>query len=255
MDFNQFKEKINHKFNINLNGYKERQLKRRIDSLMHYQGYSDYASYFSTLENDPERWAQFMDKVTINVSEFFRNPDIFKTLEEKIIPYLIEQYGSLKIWSAACSNGAEPYSTAMLLKELSGGRHTIHATDMDDKILALAKQGCYPANIIKNVSDTRKRKYFEEKNGQYQLNNSARDLVSFRKHDLLTGRYEGGYHLIVCRNVTIYFTREAQMELYSKFNKSLAQGGILFIGATENIINYHELGFEKYLPWFYRKVK
>lgn len=253
MDFNQFKDRINKRFNVNLNGYKERQLKRRIDSLMQHQGFADYAKYFRALEADEKLWAQFMDKVTINVSEFFRNPDIFKVLEEKVIPYLLSKFTNLKVWSAACSNGAEPYSIAMILAE-AGGNHQIHATDMDEKILAVAKTARYPENMVKNVSERRKQKYFYRENGEYQLLDTIRSMVRFRRHDLLMQKYDTGYHLIVCRNVTIYFTREAQTELYRKFHNSLVEGGILFIGATENIINYQELGYEKFLPWFYQKV-
>ncbi len=253
MDFAEFKNKVNQRFHVNLSGYKEKQLKRRIETLMRYQGFNDFHSYFQALQADTGRWLQFMDKVTINVSEFFRNPDIFAVLEERVIPELIADFKNLKIWSAACSNGAEPYSLAMILDEL-GGTHVIHGTDMDEKVLAAAKQAKYPANIVRNVSAGRKRRYFTETGEIYQLKDFLKERVVFRRHDLLTDRYESGYHLIVCRNVTIYFTRDAQLELYKNFFKSLVNGGILFIGATESIINYQELGFEKCSPWFYKKM-
>ncbi|WP_366922968.1 protein-glutamate O-methyltransferase CheR [Metallumcola ferriviriculae] len=252
MDFSQFKGTIDQHFNVNLNGYKEKQLKRRIESLMRQKGFSDYATYFEALKRNKGLWAEFMDKLTINVSEFFRNPDIFAHAEREILPALYRQFKTLKVWSAACSNGAEPYSLAMILHEF-GGRHTIDATDMDEKVLLTAKGGKYAANLVKNVSENRLRQYFTESAGIYHLSSTIKDHVTFRRHDLLKDRYGKGYHLIVCRNVTIYFTKEAQWELYQKFVDALVEGGILFIGATESILNYRELGLVKSSSWFYRK--
>lgn len=252
MDFNHFKDNVNIHLNINLNGYKERQLKRRIDTLMKYQGYTCYSDYLNKLRCDVICRTEFMDKITINVSEFFRNSDIFSVAENTIIPALIEDFGAIRVWSAACSNGAEPYSLAMILLKL-GGKHRIDATDMDEKILAAARNARYRKELLKNVSAERLSEYFTEVEGECQLKPVVKELINFRRHDLLKDRYTSGYHLIVCRNVIIYFTKEAQQEIYAKFAASLVSGGVLFIGATESILNYQELGFEKKTPWFYKK--
>lgn len=255
MQFEEFKRRLDRQWGLNLNGYKERQLKRRIDSLMLALNVGDYETYYRLLQQDPEQKRRFLDKVTINVSEFFRNPEIFAVLEREILPPLLRQFGRLKVWSAACSIGAEPYSLAILLDELAPGRaHRVEATDIDEGALEQARQGVYDANCLKNVSPQRLARYFEQAGKGYRVKEQLRRMVFFRRHDLLTESYPGGYHLIVCRNVTIYFTAEVQRRMYQQFRQAVVPGGVLFIGATESILQYRELGWEKISPWFYRKA-
>ncbi|KKM12320.1 chemotaxis protein CheR [Clostridiales bacterium PH28_bin88] len=254
MDFADFKRKIFHQFGINLDGYKEKQLKRRIDSLMLTLQVQGYEAYLRLLQNDLRERNRFLDRITINVSEFFRNPEIFGVLERQVLPDLLRQRARLKIWSAACSNGAEPYSVAIILDEITPGRlHRIDATDVDDNILEVARRGRYDQTALKNVTHERMARYFQQDNGQYQLREEIRRRVSFRHHDLLTQEYESGYDVILCRNVTIYFTADAQGRMYRQFFQALNPGGVLFIGATESILNYRELGYSKIAPWFYQK--
>ncbi|MGI6649849.1 MAG: CheR family methyltransferase [Bacillota bacterium] len=255
MDFNNFKDNIARQFGLNLQGYKEQQLKRRIDSLMLRLQVDDYRQYFQMLVRNEELWHGFLDKITINVSEFFRNPEIFALLEKEILPKILAAGSYLKIWSAACSNGSEPYSVAIILAEIAPAtRYQLDASDIDAKILAQARQGKYPPQVLKNVSESRLTRYFTSQNGFYFLKEQIKRKVSFKHHDLLTETYGTGYDLIICRNVTIYFTREMQLKLYRQFHRSLKSGGVLFIGATESILSYRELGYEKIYPWFYRKI-
>jgi len=254
MDFAEFKRKIYSLCGINLDGYKEKQLKRRIDSLMQSLALSDYDRYLQILGEDRQQLNRFLDRITINVSEFFRNPDIFKVLEGQILPSLLRDKARLKIWSAACSNGSEPYSVAMLLDEQSKGKqHRIEATDLDLNILAAARLGRYDANSVKNVSPDRLSRFFSFDNNFFYLKEEIRRKVSFSQQDLITQPYGYDYDLILCRNVTIYFTAEIQDRMYRKFWQSLAPGGVLFIGATESILNYREIGFSKFSSWFYQK--
>ncbi len=254
MEFDDFRKAVSKKLNINLEGYKERQLKRRIEHLMNSLGFKSYKNYFDSLNIDKKQREIFLDRLTINVSEFFRNKNIFDKLEKEILPELLSNKKELKIWSAACSNGAEPLSIAIILDDLTpGARHKIEATDIDEKILSEVNIGCYKKELIKNVSSYRLKKYFKENDEKYCISNNLKSKVRFKKHDLLLDNYSKGYDLIICRNVTIYFTRDIQNELYRKFWLSLNVGGILFIGATESILNYRELGFKKISPWFYQK--
>lgn len=254
MDFAEFKQRILHQFGFNLDGYKEKQLKRRIDSLMltlHVEGYADY---LRLIMNDLKERNRFLDRITINVSEFFRNPDTFKLLQEEVIPVLLRKRARLKIWSAACSNGSEPYSMAIMLDGLTPNMlHRIDATDVDDNILETARRGLYEASAVKNVDPERLKRYFRLEDGRYQVVEDIKRRVNYRHHDLLTQQYEQGYDLIICRNVTIYFTAEVQGYLYRQFFQALNPGGVLFIGATENILYYRDLGFIKIAPWFYQK--
>ncbi|MFA5536300.1 MAG: protein-glutamate O-methyltransferase CheR [Bacillota bacterium] len=254
MEFLEFQKKIHKQFGLNLEGYKEKQLKRRILSLMQSQGVDDFNIYFGLLVKNEEQLQKFLDKITINVSEFFRNPEIFRALETKLLPEILKEKPRLKIWSAACSNGSEPYSIAIILEALTPGvRHQIDATDIDKMILETAKRGYYEERFLKNVSPERLKKFFVPEGKGFILRDDIKNRVQFRQHDLLLDDYGRGYDLIVCRNVTIYFTNEAQDLLYRKFWEALNPGGYLFIGATENMLRYRELNYEKSMPWFYRK--
>lgn len=256
MDFSLFKDKVSSRFELNLNAYKENQLKRRLDSLMLKQKISsgDYAGFFARLTADHQAYLDFLDTVTINVSEFFRDKAIFKMLEEKILPDLLQR-NSLKVWSAACSNGSEPYSISIILKELLAGKrpYRIEGTDVDRNILSAAAKACYTPEQVRNVDRVRLKRYFKEENGFYCLKDEIKKMVTLRQHDLLSEPYGRSYDLIACRNVMIYFTRETQEILNEKFVKALRSGGVLFIGTSEMIFNYKELGLDKVASCYYLK--
>lgn len=255
MDFALFKDKVRGSFKLNLNAYKENQLKRRLDSLMAKLKIEngDYAGFFRLLLTDQKAYMIFLDTITINVSEFFRDKSLFDILEREIFPGLLKK-GALKIWSAACSSGAEPYSMAIILHELSPhAGHHIEGTDIDRNILQKASKACYHPEQVRNVSGPRLAKYFRKEGGFYCLDEYIKKMVSLRQHDLLLDPYGQGYDLIACRNVMIYFTREAQDVLNNKFIKALRPGGVLFIGASEMIFNYKELGLEKISSCFYAR--
>lgn len=258
MDFALFKEKARASFRLDLNAYKENQLRRRLENLMVKQKLNrgDYSGFFKLLSVDRKAYLEFLDTLTINVSEFFRDKHVFDFLEKEIFPALLEKRKTLKIWSAACSNGAEPYSLAIILNDLAPGRrHQIEGSDIDRNILKAAAAARYSQDQVRNVSTQRLAKYFRRENNQYILNEEIRKMVSFQRHDLLLDPFGQGYDLIACRNVTIYFTREAQEKLNIKFFKALKPGGVLFIGASEMIFNYREIGFEKIASCFYQKNK
>ncbi len=254
MKFTDFKRAVSDLFSIDLNGYKEGQLKRRIEHLMLNQGYHSFDAYYLALSREKRQQEIFLDRFTINVSEFFRNQKAFETLEKNILSKLVSKKERLKIWSAACANGAEPYSIAIILDELTPGKtHTIDATDIDRKILQEAKTGIYKSNQVKNVSPDRLKNYFTKNKDSWAIVPGIKKRVNFRYHDLLKDNYRHGYDIIICRNVVIYFTRETQERIYKNFFQSLNPGGIIFIGVTESILNYRELGFSSVYPWFYKK--
>lgn len=254
MDFTAFKQRVKARFNLDLESYKEKQLQRRIMSLMGRRNITDFAVYFRLLEGDAQARSEFFDYITINVTEFFRDPRAFATLEKDVLPRLLAGKPVLKVWSAACSNGAEPYSVTILLDELSPGRrHRIEATDIDARILQVAMAGRYAADLLRNVSPARRTKYFRAENGTFTVIEDIKRRVNFRRHDLLTDAYGAGYDLIICRNVQIYFTREAQHRINSGFARALNPGGVLFLGASESIFEYRELGFERVAMSFYIK--
>lgn len=255
-DFVFFEKWVYNQLDMDLSAYKSKQLHRRISSIMDRSGYNNLKEYAKAISKDETLRSKFLDYITINVSEFFRNKIMFDDLEAKIKENLLSQYPALKIWSAACSIGAEPYSLAIILDKISKGkRHHILATDIDDKIIGKAKEGVYRAEEVKNVSPEDLKAYFEEKDGKYYINEDIKGKVTFKKHDLILGNYEKNFHLILCRNVVIYFKSQSKKEIYEKFHDSLVPGGLLFVGATETIFNSKELGFEKIANFLYQKIE
>lgn len=255
MDLAYFEQWVMKEYNINLSAYKSNQLHRRILSLMSRVGVNSVDEYIALLKRDSSQKQRFLDFITINVTEFFRNPEIFEELTVKIKNELLINNKSLKIWSAACSIGAEPYSIGIILENVNpGGRHKIIATDIDSTILDRARLGEYSYSEIKNVKKDQLDRYFKVSGDKYVIDNKIKSIVTFKKHDLILDNYEREFDLIVCRNVVIYFNQDVKDEIYRKFSSSLKKGGLLFVGATESIYNYKEYGFEKASTFIYRKL-
>lgn len=253
-DWESFKQKLNGKSGINLNDYKPAQMQRRISNLMTRHGVHTYMDFFALIDRNPVLYKDFIDYLTINVTEFFRTPEKFSELEAKVLPGLLAKSPKLNIWSAGCSIGAEPYSLAMILADMTPNtRHRILASDLDVEILAKAQKGIYTSNEFKNISQSRASKHFKQETGQYVINSDIKSRVEFKRHNLLLDKFESGFDLILCRNVVIYFTEEAKDSLYRRFLAALKPGGVLFVGGTEAILNFREIGFQQYLPFFYRK--
>ncbi len=253
-DWAAFKQKLKAKTEIDLDLYKEAQMRRRIGNLVTRGGFDSYAAYFDHVSKTKEEFAAFIEYLTINVSEFYRTPDKFSQLEKEVIPELLTRSPKLNIWSAGCSIGAEVYSLTMILKELTPTtKHRLLATDLDIEIIAKAKAGIYTANELKALDPKRKEKYFTKTDDdRYAIKSEIKQCVEFKRHNLLKDPFEKGFDLILCRNVVIYFTEEAKDKLYRNFFASLKPGGVLFVGATEAILNSRSMGYENYKPFFYR---
>ena len=253
-DWETFKQKLFAKSTINLNDYKPAQMQRRITNLMTRHGATSYVTFFDMVDRNPQLYKDFIDFLTINVTEFFRTPEKFDELEKRVIPDLLAKNTKLSIWSAGCSIGAEPYSIAMILNELTpNSRHRILATDLDVEILGKAKKGIYTMNELKNMPTPRLSKYFKQTDGNFHLNDDIKSRVEFQRHNLLLDKFETGFDMILCRNVVIYFTEEAKDALYRRFFAALKPGGVLFVGGTEAILNFRDMGYQSYIPFFYRK--
>lgn len=254
MDFAKIDAYVFKNYGVDLKAYKSKQLTRRIDSFMARVGAKNEDDFINILKNDITINKKFKDYLTINVSEFFRNKEMFLELEKKIKEILKPEKNTLKIWSAACSNGAEPYTLAMIMDRLTPGKkHDILATDIDATILEVAKKGIYNKNDVKNVDKDLIEKHFKIENESYIISDYIKQKVRFKQHDLILENYETNFDLIVCRNVVIYFTQETKDKIYKKFYNSMKEGALLFVGATESIFNYRELGFEKAGTFIYQK--
>lgn len=254
-DYEYLKKAVYDLTKIDLNCYKEKQMKRRIDSLIAKNKITGYENYVAALKSNQTLFEEFVNYLTINVSEFYRNPDQWELMDKEVIPELIKKFGkNLKVWSAACSTGDEPYSLVMALsRHIPLNQIKIIATDIDKQVIAKAKMGLYSEKSIAAVPDDLKKKYFTKVGLSYQISEEIKNRVEFKEHNLLKDNYETNCHFLVCRNVLIYFTDEAKDEIFAKFNKALAPGGILFIGSTEQIVNYKELGYERKNSFYYER--
>ncbi len=253
-DYAYFKTQIFALTKIDLSAYKEAQMKRRIDTLIMRNQCKSYSEFVNLIKTSKDKFDEFVAYLTINVSEFWRNPEQWKILEEKVIPDLCK-LPAIRIWSAACSTGDEPYSLAMLLlKHVPINKIKIIATDIDRQVLEKAKSGMYNDKSIKGLPDDLKKKYFEKiSDTAFQIDPELKKCIEFKEHNLLRDPYPTDLDLIVCRNVLIYFTEEAKDEVYKKFCASLKPNAILFLGSTEQIIQPQQYGLQTISSFFYKK--
>jgi chemotaxis protein methyltransferase CheR len=254
-DYSDFIQGIKRRTGIDLSLYKEAQMKRRLTALYEKKGYTSFHDYYMTISTDEGQMAEFLDRMTINVSEFYRNYKRWDVLETQILPRLLKEKGTLKVWSAACSTGEEPYTLAMMLSNyLPLSRLDILATDLDRNALQRAEHAIYPERSLSEVPAEIKHKFFTSEGPLYKVKEEIKSAVTFKQQNLLADSFEKEFDLIVCRNVLIYFTEEAKDHLYKKFNESLKTGGVFFVGSTEQIFNPGQYGFQSEDTFFYKKI-
>ncbi len=256
MEFEEFIKRIGDFTGIDLTKYKRPQMQRRITSLMSMEGYPGYREYLRDLKRDSVLLERFLNHLTINVSEFYRNPSQWDVLVERILPEIIRVNPRPVFWSAGCATGEEPYTLAMVMREyFPGVSPRILATDIDDSVLSRAKEGLYRRRVLINVPPTQLKKFFNYiKEDHYQISDDIKKMVEFRHHDLFRDVYPAFCDLILCRNVMIYFTEEAKSALYRMLRDALRPGGVLFTGSTEQIFQASRLGLEAVASFFYKRV-
>ncbi|MCX7680731.1 MAG: protein-glutamate O-methyltransferase CheR [Anaerolineae bacterium] len=251
------KRKVLNLTGVDLDCYKSQQVQRRLTTYLARSGMSNWHEFFQAIQGNPVAVARFRDYLTINVSSFFRDEDKFAYLQHTILPELLASAPRLRLWSAGCSYGHEPYSLAILLAEATGfyRRHEILATDIDVSALARAQAGGpYSTAELSKVPPSWQERYFRARPDGYYVVEALRRNITFRVHNLLADPFERGFDLIVCRNVVIYFTQEVKERLYRQFHEALRPGGILFVGGTEVISQAPALGFETVGISFYRRI-
>lgn len=254
MDYEWFKREILAITGIDLGCYKEKQMKRRIDSLIKKNNINNYHDYVKEIKLNAKLYNEFINYLTINVTEFYRNPSQWEVLEKEIIPMLLKNSKLLKIWSSACSTGDEPYTLVMVLnKYLPLESIRILATDIDREAIEKAKKGIYSKNNVENLPLEFLNKYFIKEGNSYIIKDEVKKCVEFRQLNLLKDEYPKECDLIVCRNVLIYFTEEAKADIYKKMSASLKPGGIIFVGSTEQIIMAGKYSLKPIKTFFYIK--
>ena len=244
---------ITRRSDIDFRQYKTSTIMRRISRRMnvtHHRSMSDYRLY---LETHPEEITELVKAFLINVTQFFRDTEAFNYLKEEVLPRLIYEARSnnhvLRLWSAGCATGEEPYSLAMLIvdalgTELSEWSVKIFATDLDEAAISFARRGFYTDSHLKNVSPEYRSRFFEATESGYRVSKNLRQMVIFGQQDLSRSAPFPRINLVVCRNVLIYFTVDLQEYVLNQFAFSLAPDGFLFLGKAETIWpnhNYFEL--------------
>lgn len=237
--FLQLKTYIEQTLKIQCSNYKEDYIKRRLLSRMRSTNTSTYEEYFRYLREHAPELENLRNALTINVTEFFRDAEVYDLIRKEVIPALFRSRKTIRIWCAGCSTGEEPYSLAMILYDIMAGNKTlsgqIYATDIDEVVLKKAKDGIYTAKALAKLSEGQILRHFTRlPDGNYQVKPHLRTLIRFHPHDLMNGQPISQFlDMITCRNVTIYFTEKQKDELVRMFYKALLPGGYYVMGKTE----------------------
>jgi len=259
-EFELLKRVVTESTGFNCEHYKEAHFRRRINVRVRATSSENYEEYLRVLKKDSAEHEYLVKTLTINVSEFFRNPETFGVIEKEVIPYLIKSRSdslvkSIRIWSAGCATGEEAYSLAILLHRILGrdfGRYRISilGTDIDDLSLEKARKGIYRENVLKNVDASIKQNYFVKQGETYQVSEQLRSMIRFKRHDMLSESMSGScinrFDLIICRNVMIYFKKEIQEQLQLNFHQALNRGGFFVIGKAETLLGTASNHFKPY---------
>ena len=257
MTYDDFKKEILNMTGVNLDYYKEKQMKRRIDSLIRKNKFEGYFDYLANLRDNVKLFNEFINYLTINVSEFYRNPEQWDVFKNDILPRLFNKNTNLKIWSTACATGEEPYTTAMIIKSaFNDNRHNVNiiGTDLDDDAIEKAKQGIYTFKSVEKLPKEYLENYFIKIGEYYKIKDDIKRCVRFGHLDLLRDPYPENCDIIICRNVIIYFTEEAKKYVYAKLSEALCPNGVLFVGSTEQIIMPWNYNFAPIRTFFYEKI-
>lgn len=240
---------------IDLLQYKRGQMERRLRTLAERRGFAPLRDYLALLSRDAEELDRFLDRVTINVSQLWRNPEQWEMLGRAVVPELAST-GKIRIWSAGSSYGAEAYTVAAVCLERSpGARVEVRGTDIDPRMIARAKEGVFSLDDARSVPPASLERWFERVPDGVRANQQLRGLVSFDRDDLLRMRMPtAAYDLVMCRNVVIYFTEDVRDDLHARLASALRPGGFLLVGSTERVSSPAELGLELVHPFIYRKA-
>ncbi|HEX5044946.1 MAG TPA: CheR family methyltransferase [Candidatus Polarisedimenticolaceae bacterium] len=235
--------------NFDLGGYKRSTLKRRTGKRIQALGLSSYGEYRAHLEQHPDEYENFLDTLLINVSRFFRDPEAWECLQEKVICQLVpraREDGLLRVWSAGCSHGQEAYTTAMVLFQALGAEDyrravKIYATDVDEEALVVARNGVYTEKEIESVPRPHREACFEQADHGVQIKNDIRRSIVFGRHDLSTDAPISRLDLLVCRNTLMYFNAESQARIAARLHFGLRDDGYLFLGKAETVVSQSRL--------------
>jgi chemotaxis protein methyltransferase CheR len=239
---------------IDLLKYRRGQMERRVRSFAGRRGHDGLGPYLTALRGDARALDDFLDRVTINVSNLWRNPEQWELLRSEIVPELAAT-GELRAWSAGCSYGAEVYTLAAVCRDAAPAATTrILGTDLDRRAIARARRGEFTENDVRDAPAAALRRFFERDGWHWRPTAELRAIVAFAVGDLLKLQPPAAaYDLVLCRNTVIYFTEDVRDALHARLAGALRPGGVLVVGATERVGDAERLGLELIAPFTYRK--
>ena len=234
--------------------YDDSYLDRRISSRMRRAGTEDYAAYHDLLTEDHDEQEALLDAFSVNVTSFFRNPEVWEEVRSVLRALAAEsgRHDRIRLWSAACSDGREPYSMAMLALDdpkIDADRVEITATDIDREVLAAARQGVYESTRTTDVGEqlaplSEYDRFIEREGDRFAVADRVKDLVTFQRHDLISGEPKSNFDLVICRNLFIYIDTEHKQPILQTVTRSLRDGGYLVIGKTETLPDQLKSSFD-----------
>jgi len=243
MDFDEFLKEVAPSLGLHWRPFQRGGIRRKVENRIVQVGLSQFEDYLSKVKNDPAEQSHLSKILTVTISRFFRDREVFSIIETSLIPAMIKKRdeGDFKIWSIGCANGEEPYSLSMLWEEKFGKRRSpislsILATDINERLLERAKEGKYKKSSLKEVPKEIFQKFFKIENGLYVLDPSIRESVDLRRHDIIHEEPVSGMDIILCRNLAFtYFSKETQISVLKRVSNSLKEMGHLVIGRDESL--------------------
>lgn len=255
-EFDLFREMIEKECGISIGDEKAYLLETRLSRLLIENGCDNFSQFYSKTKADLNLRTKIIDAMTTNETLWFRDNSPYVTLKEHLFPQFIDQIRKgqkkqLRIWSAACSSGQEPYSMSIIAHELSrlgkgselvNGGLSITATDLSSSVLFIAKTGRYdPISISRGMPDDLRDRYFKQEGRVFVLDQKVREMVQFQQMNLMKSfDGMGKFDIVMLRNVAIYFSAEFKINLFKKISKVLNPDGYLFLGASESLYGYSE---------------
>jgi len=235
--FEKLKRHLLENVGLNCDGYRPEYLKRRLEIRLKATNSKSYSQYLRYLRANSQENRLLVNDLTVNYTSFFRDADVYQFLEKKVFPDLLASR-IVRIWSAGCATGEEPYSLAILLNEMLKNRIkdvfiTIHASDIDKEVLDKASRGEYNKNQVHGLNRELLGKYFSQEGDSYFVKDFVKKPIRFKIHDLMNPFPHQNLDLILCRNVMIYFSRESQQRIHMHFYNGLRTGGYLITGKAE----------------------
>ena len=236
--FEVLKKIILRRIGLDCNYYRDSYLRRRIDLRMKNYGLNSYWDYMKILINNEDEWPSLIRDLTVNYTSFFRDPDVFSYFKTRILPILLSNKRVIRILSAGCSSGEEPYTISMIINDVLKSNVnkyliSIYAIDIDEYALNKAIIGEYEERVVEKISRSYIQKYFIKIDGKYKVSECVRRLVHFKNMDLTQGVKYRNLDVIFCRNTFIYFSSEAQNKICMDFYNALNHNGYLILGKTE----------------------